>query len=378
MDSCRLPTKGRNSAEDDYPMTFTDRSAVANESGRAWAKKLTSYRTADDRRALFELLVSALPFAGLWSLMAFAIEHDLFWLYALLVLPTAGFLIRLFLIQHDCGHGSFFSRKTTNDWVGRVLGVFTITPYDHWRRGHALHHATAGNLTRRGVGDVDTLTITEYEARSPLGRLRYWAYRHPIVLFCIGPAYLFVFQNRWPAGASSAGWEPWLSTMITNLAILVLATGVVAVVGLQTFLWVEIPTLMLAATAGVWLFYVQHQFENTFWAESAEWDVHDAALRGSSHYDLPQVLRWFSANIGIHHVHHLSSRIPCYRLPSVLKDFPALRNVGRLTLWQSLECVPLTLWDDERDRLVSFKELRRRRAAQTVRVPDCHEGNGMP
>ncbi|HEY0232152.1 MAG TPA: fatty acid desaturase [Dokdonella sp.] len=351
-------------------MTFTDHAAVDNESGRAWASKLTAYRTADDRRAVFELFVSAVPFACLWSAMAFAVAHDLPWLYAVLVLPTAGFLVRLFLIQHDCGHGSFFSGKKTNDWVGRILGVLTITPYDHWRRGHALHHATAGNLARRGVGDVDTLTVSEYEARSPLGRLRYWAYRHPIVLFGIGPAYLFLLQNRWPAGASHNGWEPWLSTMITNLGIIAVSAALIGIVGLRTFLWVEIPTLMLAATAGVWLFYVQHQFERTFWAEPAEWDVHEAALRGSSHYDLPQVLRWFSANIGIHHVHHLSSRIPSYRLPSVLKDFPALRNIGRLTLRQSLGCVPLALWDDQRYRLVSFRELRRHRAAQALRTAD--------
>jgi omega-6 fatty acid desaturase (delta-12 desaturase) len=349
-------------------MNYANHPAAGSDSGRAWALKLTAYRTPSDRRAVFELLVSAIPFACLWAAMAVAVNEQLPWLYALLMLPTAGFLVRLFLIQHDCGHGSFFSRKATNDAVGRVLGVLTITPYDHWRRGHALHHATAGNLGRRGIGDVDTLTVSEYEARSPLGRLRYWAYRHPIVLFGIGPAYLFVFQNRWPAGATRNGWEPWLSTMLTNAAMVALAFGLVGVFGLRAFLWVEIPVLMLAATVGVWLFYVQHQFERTFWTDAAEWDVHDAAMRGSSHYDLPPVLRWFSANIGIHHVHHLSSRIPSYRLPSVLRDFPVLRDVGRLTLLQSFACVPLALWDDESHRLVSFKAMRRRRAMRAVDV----------
>jgi len=349
-------------------MNPANHSAAGSESGRAWALKLTAYRTPSDLRAVWELLVSAVPFACLWVAMALAVNEGLFWLYALLMLPTAGFLVRLFLIQHDCGHGSFFSRKATNDAVGRVLGVLTITPYDHWRRGHALHHATAGNLERRGVGDVDTLTVSEYEARSPFGRLRYWAYRHPIVLFGIGPAYLFVFQDRWPAGATRDGWTPWLSTMLTNIAMAALAAGLIGAFGLRAFLWVEIPVLMLAATVGVWLFYVQHQFERTFWAGAADWDVHDAAMRGSSHYDLPPVLRWFSANIGIHHVHHLSSRIPSYRLPSVLRDFPALRNVGRLTLLQSFACVPLTLWDDESRRLISFKAMRRRRAVRAVGV----------
>jgi acyl-lipid omega-6 desaturase (Delta-12 desaturase) len=334
---------------------------VSNGDGKTWATKLAPYRRPNNARAGFELLVTVIPFVGLWIAAAWAVNHGLPWLYALLVLPAAGLLVRLFLIQHDCGHGSFFSQRSANDAVGRALSVLTITPYDHWRRGHALHHATAGNLGRRGVGDVDTLTVSEYELRGIWARLRYWAYRNPLVLFGIGPTYLFVIQNRWPAGSVRKGWKPWVSTMGTNVAICLAIVAVVSVIGLRAFLWVEIPTLLLAAAAGVWLFYVQHQFERTFWAEGIDWNVHDAALRGSSHYDLPAVLRWFSANIGIHHVHHLSSGIPSYRLPTVLADFPVLRGVGRLTLWQSLRCVPLSLWDEDSQRLISFRERRHRR-----------------
>jgi omega-6 fatty acid desaturase (delta-12 desaturase) len=278
----------------------------------------------------------------------------------LLLLPAAGFLIRLFLIQHDCGHRAFFANRAANDWLGRVTSVLTLTPYDHWRHAHAIHHATSGNLGRRGVGDVDTLTVDEYLARSPWTRLRYRAYRHPAVMFIIGPIFLFVVQNRFPAGFMRDGWQPWASTMATNVAVAVAAGLLIWAIGWQAFLLVHVPILLLAAAAGVWLFYVQHQFERTHWAKAETWNVHEAALRGSSHYDLPPILKWFTANIGVHHVHHLSSLIPYYRLPQVLRDHPELRDMGRLTLWQSLKCVRLVLWDDASGRLISFKELRRR------------------
>jgi omega-6 fatty acid desaturase (delta-12 desaturase) len=236
----------------------------------------------------------------------------------------------------------------------------TLTPFDQWRHAHAIHHATSGNLGRRGVGDVDTITVAEYLAREPWERLRYRAYRHPAVMFGIGPAYLFVIQNRWPAGFTRDGWKPWASTMATNLACVAAATLISWNIGFGAFLLVQAPVLLLAAVFGVWLFYVQHQFESTYWEKSDSWNVHQASLHGSSHYDLPPVLRWFTANIGVHHVHHLSSRIPYYRLPEVLRDYPEMRALGRLTLWQSLKCVRLVLWDEASRRLISFKELRRR------------------
>jgi omega-6 fatty acid desaturase (delta-12 desaturase) len=277
----------------------------------------------------------------------------------LFAVPAAGFLVRLFMIQHDCGHGAFFHLRSTNDWVGRAIGVLTLTPYDFWRHTHAVHHSTSGNLDRRGIGDIDTLTVQEYLARSRWARLRYRVYRHPVTMFGLGPAYLFILQHRLPVGLMRSGWRPWFSAMATNVAIAALVATMTWLVGIGPFLLVHLPIMVLAASAGVWLFYVQHQFENTAWAHDGTWNLQEAALHGSSHYALPGLLRWFTANIGVHHIHHLCSRIPCYRLPLVLRDNPDLAGIGRLTLLESLKCVRLVLWDESQRRLVSFREARR-------------------
>ena len=255
-----------------------------------------------------------------------------------------------------------FHHRLANDWVGRIIGVFTLTPYDFWRRTHAVHHATSGNLDRRGTGDIDTLTVHEYLALSRWCRLGYRIYRHPITMFGLGPAFLFIMQHRLPVGLMRAGWQPWLSAMATNVAIAAVVATMIWLVGVVPFLLVHLPIMLLAASVGVWLFYVQHQFEDTEWARDGVWNVQEVALHGSSYYDLPSVLRWFTANIGVHHIHHLCSRIPYYRLPLVLRDYPELRNIGRLTLRQSFRCVRLVLWDEARQRLVSFHELRQRYA----------------
>jgi omega-6 fatty acid desaturase (delta-12 desaturase) len=242
-----------------------------------------------------------------------------------------------------------------------VIGVLTLTPYDFWRHTHAIHHASSGHLERRGIGDVDTLTAGEYLSLSFWGRLRYRTYRHPLVMFCIGPAYLFILRHRLPVGLIGSGLQPWLSTMATNVAIASVAAGLIWFIGVWPFLLVQLPIIFLAGSVGVWLFYVQHQFEMTFWAHEGGWSFEEAALHGSSYYDLPEVLRWFTANIGVHHVHHLCSRIPYYRLPRVLHDYPELRGVSRLTLLQSFQSVRLVLWDESQQRLVSFREIDRRR-----------------
>ena len=319
---------------------------------------LARYRAPSPMRSIVELVITAGPLILLWLLMWATLDLG-YWLCLLLAVPAAGFLVRLFMIQHDCGHGAFFHRRLVNDWVGRVIGVLTLTPYDFWRRAHAVHHATSGNLERRGIGDVDTLTVHEYLALSRWGRLRYRLYRHPVIMFGLAPAYLFIVQHRLPVGLMRSGWRPWLSTSATNLAIAALVATMIWLVGIGPFLLVHLPIMLLAASAGVWLFYVQHQFENTVWAHDHGWNLQEAALHGSSHYALPSLLRWFTANIGIHHVHHLCSRIPYYRLPLVLRDHPDLDGIGRLTLLQSLRCVRLTLWDEGRKRLVSFREVRR-------------------
>jgi omega-6 fatty acid desaturase (delta-12 desaturase) len=323
---------------------------------RTLVQSLVRYREPNRARALFELAVTALPLVALWAAMWWSLSVG-YWLTLLLAIPAAGFLVRLFMIQHDCGHGAFFRRQFANDWVGRALGVLTFTPYDYWKRNHAIHHATSSNLDRRGIGDIDTLTVREYQSRSWAGRLGYRLYRHPVVLFGIGPAYMFFLQHRMPVRQWRAGWRPWVSTFATNAAIAVGAALMMWFVGVGPFLAVHIPILLLSASIGVWLFYVQHQFEDVVWARDKNWTLHDAALAGSSHYDLPVVLRWFTANIGVHHVHHLNSRIPYYRLRQVLRDHPELSNVSRLTLWQSLRSVRLTLWDEARQKLISFREM---------------------
>jgi len=331
--------------------------AATLSDARAWTQILARYRQPHNGRGVVEIAITIVPLIALWVLVWVCLDLS-YWLSLLLAVPAAGFLVRLFMIQHDCSHGAFFRHRHANDWIGRIIGVLTLTPYGFWRRTHAMHHASSGNLGRRGFGDVDTLTVEEYRTRSRWGRLRYRLYRHPFIMFGIGPAYLFLLQHRLPVGMMRNGWQPWLSTMATNFAIALIAATLIWFIGVKAFLLVHLPIMLLASSIGVWLFYVQHQFEHTTWQNDEDWKLHDAALHGSSHYDLPALLRWFTANIGVHHVHHLCSRIPYYRLPRALRDYPELRGLGRLTLLQSFRCVRLVLWDETQRRLVSFREAR--------------------
>ncbi len=325
---------------------------------RNWAKILAQYLEPSPLRSICEVVITALPFAALWIAAWVALDHS-YWLSFLLAVPAAGFLLRLFIIQHDCGHRTFFRHRIANDWIGRVIGVLTLTPYDYWRRMHATHHAASGNLNRRGIGDITMLTLHEYQSCSFWGRLRYRVYRHPIVLFALGPAFLFLLQQRLPVGLMRDGWRPWFSTMATNVAIMAIISLLIWLIGIKAFLLVHLPIVLLASSIGVWLFYVQHNFEETWWHTDPDWTLHEAALHGSSYYDLPSILRWFTGNIGIHHVHHLSSRIPFYRLPRALRENPELKCVNRLTLIESFRCVRFTLWDEDQRRLISFREARR-------------------
>ena len=325
--------------------------------GPSWAKILGRYRDPSLRRSLVEIFNTAGPLIALWFAMWLCLQVS-YWLCLTVAVPTALFMVRLFLIQHDCSHDAYFRNRLTNAWVGRIIGVFTLTPHDYWRRTHAIHHASVGNLDQRGIGDVTTLTIAEYNASSRAARLVYRLYRHPVVMFGAGPIYLFVLQYRLPIGLMKAGWRPWLSTMGTNAGTALVVATVIWLIGLVPFLMIHLPIVLVSSSVGVWLFYVQHQFEGTSWSAAPEWSHAEAALHGSSHYDLPVVLRWLTANIGLHHVHHLSSRIPFYRLPEVMRDHPELKSIGRITLVQSLRCVPLVLWDEGSRRLVSFKTAR--------------------
>jgi omega-6 fatty acid desaturase (delta-12 desaturase) len=339
-------------------------------SPRDWLPILNHYRTPSQMRSAIELFITAVPFVLLWIVAWMCLRWS-YWLSLAVAVPAAGFLVRLFMIQHDCGHGAFFRQRLANDWTGRIIGVLTLTPYDHWRRCHAVHHASSGNLDRRGIGDVTTLTVGEYLATSRLRRLAYRLYRHPLVLFGLGPAFLFVVMHRFPAGEAARRWRSWASPMATNAAIVALVLAAMWLVGVRPFLVVHVPIVLLAASVGVWLFYIQHQFEETFWARASTWTMPEAALHGSSHYDLPPILRWFTANIGVHHVHHMCSRIPYYRLARVLTDHPQLKDVGRITLAQSVRCIRFALWDEERARMISFRQLRTlRHSAAQQRIGD--------
>ncbi len=326
-----------------------------------WTQRLAQFRIADDRRGIAEIIVTALPFAALWAL-AWAAMSVSPWLALAVTVPLAGFLVRLFMIQHDCGHNSLFTSRQANDWVGRVLGVLTFTPYDFWRHSHALHHAGSGNLDRRGHGDILTLTVAEFKALGMWGRFRYRLYRHPIVMFVVGPAYLFLLQHRLPVGGMKDGRMPWVSTFATNAGIAAIAALLIWLVGWKAFLLIQLPAVALAGSIGVWLFYVQHQFEDTTWERTPNWQHDDAALHGSSFYDLPKVINWMTGNIGMHHLHHLSSRIPFYKLPDVLKAHPELSEVGKLSIIESLRCVRLTLWCETEKRLVTFQHAKVRKA----------------
>jgi omega-6 fatty acid desaturase (delta-12 desaturase) len=326
---------------------------------RPWREIIGPYAKPDARRGIIQLLNTGLPFLALVAAMLCGLDHDT-WPALLLALPAAALLIRLFIIQHDCGHGSFFKARWANDLLGRVIGVLTLTPYTFWRRSHAIHHATSGNLSRRGVGDVDTLTVREYLARPWWGRLAYRLYRHPLVMFVVGPAYQFLLRHRVPTGHPIRQWANWLSVLGTNAALAAIVLLMAFTIGLVPFLVGYLPVILLAGSIGMWLFYVQHQFEDTYWEAEPCWDFHDAALQGCSFYDLPGLLRWITGHIGFHHIHHLSSKVPNYRLADCFAQNPELWVAKRLSLRDSLKCPRLTLWDEESRKLVSFAHLRRR------------------
>ena len=330
-------------------------------STKSWAAKLGPYRQGNDKRSWFELTITSVAFVGSWALV-YNLYFISLWMMLLAMMPAAGFLVRMFMLQHDCGHNSLFQSRQVNDWVGRAIGLLTLTPYDYWRHAHALHHASSGNLDRRGNGDITTLTVEEYNEMGFWGRLKYRIYRNPFILFVVGPIYIFMIQQRLPMDSFKQGRASWLSVLGTNFGLLVIAVIAAYFLGAMPFFLVHLPIVFFGAAAGVWLFYVQHQFDETHWKRNDEWSHEASALNGSSFYDLPKPLMWFTGNIGIHHLHHLSSRIPFYRLPEVLRDFPELANVGRLGFWESITCIKLALWDEAAQKLVSFREARMARS----------------
>jgi omega-6 fatty acid desaturase (delta-12 desaturase) len=317
------------------------------------------------KRSIRQLLITAAGFALLWFSMWFSLGLG-YWLTLLLAIPAAGFLVRLFIIQHDCGHGSLFRSRLANDLVGRAIGVLTLTPYDYWRRSHAIHHATSGNLDRRGIGDIELLTVREFQGLSRWRRLAYRCYRHPLVLFGLGPAYLFLLKHRLPLDLPLRHRGPWLSILTTNAAITGLIVGMALMVGLGEFAKVQLPLVLLSSTAGVWLFYIQHQYEHAYWKRDQSWSFYQAALLGSSYYRLPKFLQWITANISVHHVHHLNSKVPNYRLQECLERVPELNRARRITILESLKCATLSLWDEDSQIMIRFRDLKRRCVMRAV------------
>jgi omega-6 fatty acid desaturase (delta-12 desaturase) len=323
-----------------------------------WRRILGPYGGADLRRSVGQILTSAVPFLVCWYAAYRALSVG-YWLTLIIAVPTAGFVMRLFLIQHDCGHGSFFKSQKVADLVGFWLGVATLTPYRYWRKTHAYHHAHSGDLGFRGLGDVDTITLSEYRKKSFFGRLRYRLYRHPFVLLGLGGFFIFALKHRYPWDIPRRWKREWASVWKTNAVLVAIVVLLGLTIGLKAALLVHLPVLMLTGTVGVWLFYVQHQFEDTYWNEHTEWSYFDAGLQGSSYLVLPKPLQWVTASIGIHHVHHLSARIPNYRLQQCLDENPQLQQVTRINIWDGIKTLSLALWDEESRRLISFREARR-------------------
>jgi acyl-lipid omega-6 desaturase (Delta-12 desaturase) len=319
------------------------------------AQALAPYAEPHLGRALLDLATSVVPYFALSVLMYLGLEVS-FLLTLAIAIPAAGFLLRTFILFHDCTHGAFVPTRRANTWLGIALGVVVFSPFHAWRYNHAVHHGTAGDLDRRGTGDVQTLTVAEFNAMPARGRILYRLFRNPLVMFGVGPLYSLVLQPR----VISRSAQPRIKRSIlgTNVALAVVAGAFCWLIGWQAYLLVQAPPILIGGAAGVFLFYVQHQFEDTYWERRDDWSFAESALQGSSHLELPQPLQFFTGNIGLHHVHHLNARIPNYNLQRAHDENPGFHDVPTLSLWDGVRSVRLKLWDEDRGRLVTFAEAR--------------------
>lgn len=332
-----------------------------------WSRLLAKYRGSILWKSLWQITNTAALFVAFWYLTLRSLEVG-YWLTLLMAVPTSLMVARLFMIQHDCGHGSFFRSTTANTGLGYVLGIITLVPYTYWRKTHAIHHASSGDLDARTFGDIDTLTVREYLSRTRFKRFLYRLYRHPVVLLVIGPAYQFILKHRLPLDIPWSWKREWLSVHATNIGIAVVVGLMWWLVGLERFLLVQLPITLITGAIGVYLFYVQHQYEDTYWRYKEAWNYYASGLEGASHLVMPKILQWCTANIGLHHIHHVASRIPNYSLQRCFDENPVLQKATRLTLWNSVRTLRLTLWDEESRQLVGFRELKRIREQLTAQL----------
>jgi len=337
-------------------MTFNPVVVAAHVEKPQWYPGTAKYAKHNTRLAIWQLVSTLIPYFLLVALMVYLVRQG--YPYGVTLVPAllaAAIFVRIFILFHDCTHGSFLPSPRWNTRIGYLCGILTFTAFYDWRRSHAGHHITVGDLDRRGMGDITTMTVEEYLAAPPMRRLSYRLYRHPVIMFCLGPAYYFLLRNRWPSvGANKHDFH---SVIITNLAIAVIAGAATLTIGFQTYLLVQLPILLMAATFGVWLFYIQHQFEGVYWARHAEWNPWRAALEGASFYKLPKILQWLSGNIGYHHVHHARPGIPNYNLQQCYDETPELQRIKPVTVLGSLKSVRFNLWDEKQRKLVSFRSL---------------------
>jgi len=333
-----------------------------------WVNIIKPYTVPDTWKSTWQMINSILPFFAIWVLMYYSLQVS-YLLTLALAFVNAGFMMRIFIIQHDCGHNSFFKSTKLNNFIGSLLGVITLTPYYHWRKAHAKHHAGSGDLDFRGFGDVDTLTVEEYRALDWKGKIYYRFYRNPIVLFIIAPTIVFTVMHRLPFGIQKGEVKERESVHGTNAALLLIFLILGSSIGYLETIALWLPIMVFGSMIGVYLFYVQHQFEDTYWRWHKEWDYAEAALRGSSFFKMNRVLQWFSGNIGFHHLHHLSPMIPNYNLERAHYDNPQFQQVETLTWAKSFKSVFLHLWDEKTHKLISWAEyarLKRKRTSQPM------------
>ena len=321
----------------------------------AWKEITARYQKPSVGRAVWQITNTLVPYVALWVLMYFA-AHISWWLTLPLAILAGAFLVRIFIIHHDCGHSSYFKSRLANQILGYITGVLTFTPYHQWRWEHAMHHSSSGDLDRRGTGDIWTLTVEEYLAASRWKRFSYRLARNPFVLFVIAPLFLFVCLQRFTN--PKAGFREAVSVYGTNFALLIMAIALSLVFGFKAYVLIQLTVMLVAGSVGVWLFYVQHQFEGVYWERNENWDYATAALQGSSFYKLPKVLQWFSGNIGFHHIHHLSPRIPNYHLEKCYRAEPLFQTVKPVTFLSSFKSFTYRLWDEQRRRLIGYGQLR--------------------